>query len=84
MKRLNFALGTSVAALIGLANAGATIYQQSYVANGTFCVDQNARDIFNALNDLRVNGVSSVYYTKFKTACDEVAANSKWTNSSGN
>jgi len=37
--RFDFIASVLMAGFIGSANAGATIYQQSYVANGTFCVD---------------------------------------------
>jgi len=51
------------------------------VANGSFCVDENARDLFAALNDFRTKGKNSTYYTAFKAACDEVALNGSWTTS---
>jgi len=79
--RLKFVV--SLATFTALADAGLTIYDPNYVANGTFCVDQNARDLFAALNDLRMKGKASSYYTAFKAACDSVSANGYWTTSYG-
>lgn len=73
----------ALAAFIGLAQAGCQIYDQKFIPNGTFCVDQNARDLFAALNELRTKGKLSTFYTGFKAACDSVAANGYWTTSYG-
>jgi hypothetical protein len=37
--RFDFIGSVLMAGFIGSANAGATIYQASYVADGSFCVD---------------------------------------------
>lgn len=81
--RFDFVGSVLMASVMGYANAGATIYQSSYVANGSFCVDENARDLFNALNDIRTKGTKSTYYTGFKTACTTVASDGTWTTTSG-
>lgn len=79
--RFDFVGSVLMASVLGYANAGATVYQSTYVANGSFCVDENARDLFTALNDLRTKGTKSVYYTGFKAACDSVAKDGTWTSS---
>jgi len=81
--RFDFVGSVLMASIMGYANAGATIYSSTYVANGSFCVDENARDLFTALNDLRTKGTKSTYYTGFKTACTSVATDGTWTTSSG-
>jgi hypothetical protein len=70
-----------MAGFAAVADAAATrsVYSSTYTANGSFCVDEAARDLFTAINDLRAKGTSSTYYTSFKTAADSVAANSYWT-----
>lgn len=67
------------ALLVSIVQAGSKIYDKNYIPDGTFCVDQNARDLFTALNDLRVKGTQSEFYPAFKTACEEVATNGSWT-----
>jgi hypothetical protein len=81
--RLQFIATVALSTFYRFGDAGSTIYDQNYVANGTFCVDQNARDLFAALNSLRQLGTASPFYTAFKDACDEVAANGYWTTSFG-
>ena len=55
----------SGALLLAIANAASTrfVYQSGYSANGSFCVDEAARDLLTAINDLRAKGTSSTYYT---------------------
>jgi len=70
-----------MASFAAVADAVATrsIYSSTYTANGSFCVDEGARDLLTAINDLRAKGKTSTYYTSFKTAADSIAANSYWT-----
>lgn len=77
--KFNFIQSILMVSLLGYANAGSSIYSSTYVANGSFCVDQNARDLFTAFNDIRTKGTKSTYYAKFKAACDEVATKGSWT-----
>jgi hypothetical protein len=61
--RINFIGAVLTAGLIGYANAGCQIYKSTFTADGTWCVDDNARALFAALNDFRVNGKTSTWYT---------------------
>ena len=77
--KFSFAGATLLASLFAYVEAGATIYQAAYKADGTFCVDENARNLFAALNDIRTKGKTSTFYTAFKTAADSVASSGSWT-----
>ena len=61
--KLTFAGAVLIASLFGFADAGCQIYSSTYTSNGTFCVDENARNLWTALNDFRVKGITSTYYT---------------------
>jgi hypothetical protein len=84
--KTSFAGAVLIASLVGYADANSQVYSSTYVANGTFCVDEEAINLFNALNDLRTKGKLSTYYTAtkgLKAACDSVAANGYWLTSNG-
>lgn len=77
--KFSFTSATLLASLFAYVEAGATIYQAAYKADGTFCVDENARNLFAALNDIRTKGKTSTFYTGFKSAADSVSKSGSWT-----